>query len=66
MIIAAVTILNRGRAKADEIDFVLSAANGTAHHSDLVSELKPGRVTKKVRIYLEDLVETLIAESEEE
>ena len=38
----------------------------TKYEGSLVDELKPGRVTKKVRIYLEDLVETLIAESEEE
>jgi len=63
---AALTILKRGRAKADEVDFVLSAANGTEHYSDLVDGLIPGRVTKNVRSHLEDLVETLIAESEEE
>ena len=63
---AAVTILKRGRAKADEVDFVLSAANGTTHYSDLVDGLIPGRVTKEVRNHLEELVETLIAESEEE
>ena len=63
---AAVTILKRGRAKADEVDFVLSAANGTTHYSDLEDGLIPGRVTKEVRNHLEELVETLIAESEEE
>jgi len=63
---AVVTILKRGRARADEVDFVLSAANGTDHYSDLVDDLTPGRITKKVRKHLEDLVETLIAESEEE
>ena len=63
---AAVTILKRGRARADEVDFVLSAADGTTHYSDLVDDLTPGRVTKKVRTHLEELIETLIAESEEE
>ena len=63
---AALTILKRGRARADEVDFVISAANGTPHHSNLVEELKAGRITKQIRIHLDDLVETLIAESEEE
>ena len=63
---AALTILKRGRARIDEVDFVISAANGTTHHSNLVKELKAGRITKQIRIHLDDLVETLIAESEEE
>jgi len=63
---AALTILKRGRARADEVEFVLSAADGTTHYSDLVDGLLPGRVTKEVRNHLEELVETLIAESEEE
>jgi len=63
---AALTILKRGRARADEVEFVLSAADGTTHYSDLVDGLLPGRVTKAVRNHLEELVETLIAESEEE
>lgn len=62
----AVMVLKRGRARVDEIKFVLDSSIETSHHSDLVRDLKPGKISKNVRTYLNDLVDTLTSESEEE
>jgi predicted PurR-regulated permease PerM len=63
---AALMILKRGKARVDEIEFVVSSANETPQHSDLVRDLKPGKISKSIRRCLNDLVETLTSESEEE
>ena len=63
---AAMTILKRGRARVDEIGFVVSSANETPQHSDLARDLKPGKISKNIRTCLDDLVNTLTSESEEE
>ena len=63
---AAMTILKRGRARVDEIGFVVSSANETPQHSDLARDLKPGKISKNIRTCLNDLVNTLTSESEEE
>jgi predicted PurR-regulated permease PerM len=63
---AAMTILKRGRARVDEVQFVVSSANGIPQHSDLVQDLKPGKISKNIRTSLYDLVDTLTSELEEE
>jgi AI-2 transport protein TqsA len=63
---AALMILKRGKARVDEIEFVVSSANETPQHSDLVRNLEPGKISKSIRRCLNDLVETLTSESEEE
>ena len=63
---AAMTILKRGKARIDEIKFVVSSTSETPQHSDLVRDLKPGKIPKNVRAYLNDLVDVLTTESEEE
>jgi len=63
---AAMTILRRGRARVDEIQYIVSSANETPQHSDLVRDLKPGKITKEIRTHLNDLVDTLTSDSEEE
>ena len=62
---ATQTILKRGRAKVDEIEYVLQSSTDMPMHSKLVDNLKSGRITKLVRTYLNELVTTL-DESEEE
>jgi len=63
---AAQMILKRGKAKVDEIEFVVGSANETPQHSDLVRDLKPGKISKNIRRSLNDLVDALTSESEEE
>ena len=63
---AAQTILNRGRAKADEIEFVKSVIVNREEFSPLRTMLVPGKLDKKTRILLDNLVEILEIESEEE
>ena len=63
---AAQMILKRGKAKVDEIEFVVGSANETPQHSDLVRDLKPGKISENIRRSLNDLVDALTSESEEE
>ena len=63
---AAQTILKRGRARADEIEFILAATHERDGFSELREGLTPGRVPKNLRQQLEDLIEKLEEESEEE
>lgn len=63
---AAQTILKRGKARSDEVEFILSAVAERPDFNDLVGLLTKGRVTKLVKSRLEQLVEVLEEESEEE
>ena len=63
---AAQTILKRGKARSDEIEFIRSAVAERPDFNDLVGLITKGRVTKLVRSRLEQLVEVLEEESEEE
>ena len=63
---AAQTILKRGKARSDEVEFIRSAVAERPDFNDLVGLLTKGRVTKHVRSRLEQLVEVLEEESEEE
>jgi len=63
---AAQTMLKRGKARSDEVEFILSAVAERPDFNDLVGLLTKGRVTKLVRSRLEQLVEVLEEESEEE
>ena len=63
---AAQTILKRGRARADEIEFILTATHGRDDFTELREKIAPGRVPKNLRRQLEDLIEILEEESEEE
>ena len=63
---AAQTILKRGRARADEIEFIISSCVERKEFSDLLADLQPGKISKDTRNMLEELVETLENESEEE
>ena len=63
---AAQTILKRGRARADEIEFILTALHGRDDFIELRENISPGRVPKNLRLHLEDLIEKLEEESEEE
>ena len=63
---AAQTILKRGRARADEIEFILTAIHGRDDFTELRENISPGRVPKNLRLQLEDLIEKLEEESEEE
>ncbi|RZD38480.1 MAG: hypothetical protein CXT71_06575 [Methanobacteriota archaeon] len=62
---AAATILKRGRAKQQEVDFILLAAKGTPQENNLIDKLLIGRLSKDVRPYLKDLVAHLIDLEEE-
>mgnify|MGYP002876020579 FL=1 len=63
---AAQTILKRGRARADEIEFILTAVHGRDEFTELRENITTGRVPKKLRRQLENLIEILEEESEEE
>lgn len=63
---AAQTILKRGKARSDEVEFIRSAVAERPDFNDLVGLITKGRVTKLVRSRLEQLVEVLEEESEEE
>ncbi|MGY8754139.1 MAG: AI-2E family transporter [Candidatus Poseidoniales archaeon] len=62
---SAATILKRGRAKQQEIDFILLAAKGTPQESNLIDKLLIGRLSKEVRPHLKDLIAHLIDDEEE-
>ena len=63
---AAQTILKRGRARPDEVEFILSAVAERPNFNDLGQMITKGKVTKNVKSRLEDLIEVLEEESEEE
>ena len=63
---ATQTILNRGKAKPDEIEYLLNATAGLTQFSDLAKNLEPGRISKEMRLSLEELEKVLDSESEEE
>tara|TARA_B100000945_G_scaffold32888_1_gene22394 strand:- start:2818 stop:4140 length:1323 start_codon:yes stop_codon:yes gene_type:complete len=63
---AAQTILKRGRARADEIEFIIDALEGRDDFTELRENLSPGKVPKNLRSQLEDLIDKLEDESEEE
>tara|TARA_B100000767_G_C19756975_1_gene533371 strand:- start:208 stop:1629 length:1422 start_codon:yes stop_codon:yes gene_type:complete len=63
---AAETILKRGRARVNEIDFVVGSAVGTPNYSEIEQNLTMGKISKPMRIHLEELVDTLTEKSEEE
>ena len=63
---AAQTVLRRGRARVDEIEFILSAVAERPRFSEIAENIKPGRVTKNLRNKLEKLIQVLETESEEE
>ena len=63
---AAQTILKRGKARTDEIEFILSAVAERPDFSDLGELISKGKVTKPTKSRLEDLVLVLEEESEEE
>ena len=63
---AAQTILKRGRARADEIEFIIEALEGRDDFIELRDKLSPGKVPKNLRSQLEDLIDKLEDESEEE
>ena len=63
---AAQTILKRGRARSDEIEFILSAVAERPGFSELGENITKGKITKSVRNQLEELIIVLEDESEEE
>lgn len=63
---AAQTILKRGKAKPDEIEFVLRASVGMSRHKKLVAGLKMGRLPRDVLRHLEETIEILNSGFEEE
>ena len=63
---AAQTILKRGRARKDEIDYILTSSEGRDDFSDIEEILIPGRITSQARDRLEQLIKNLEKESEEE
>tara|TARA_B100001769_G_scaffold258723_1_gene237886 strand:- start:4457 stop:5779 length:1323 start_codon:yes stop_codon:yes gene_type:complete len=63
---AAQTILKRGRARADEIEFIIEALEGRDDFTEIRENLSPGKVPKNLRSQLEDLIDKLEDESEEE
>ena len=63
---AAQTILKRGRARKDEIEFILTSSAGREEFGDFEEILSKGRISKHARKQLESLVEDLDRESEEE
>ena len=63
---AAQTILKRGKARADEIEFILSAVAERPGFSELGENMTKGKITKSVRKQLEELILVLEEESEEE
>tara|TARA_A200000159_G_scaffold94905_1_gene88069 strand:+ start:1103 stop:2425 length:1323 start_codon:yes stop_codon:yes gene_type:complete len=63
---AAQTVLKRGRARVDEIEFILSAVAERPQFADITDEIKKGKVSKTLRNQLEQLIQALDEESEEE
>lgn len=63
---AAQTIMKRGKARPDEVEFILSAVAERPNFGDLEGMISKGKVTKTVRSRLGDLILVLEEESEEE
>ena len=63
---AAQTVMRRGRARADEVEFILSAVAERPQFSELMNEISVGKISKDARVKLEELIETLNEECEEE
>ncbi len=63
---AAQTILKRGRARADEIEFIITAVKGREEFAELGENISTGRVPKNLREQLSKLIDVLEEESEEE
>lgn len=63
---AAQTILKRGKARPDEVEFILSAVAERPDFSNLGEIISKGRITKPAKSRLEDLILVLEEESEEE
>ena len=63
---AAQSILKRGKARADEVEFILSAVAERPDFSNLGENIAKGRITKSVKSQLEELIMILEEESEEE
>ena len=63
---AAQTILKRGKARPDEVEFILSAVAERPDFSDLGEIISKGKVRKAAKSRLEELIKTLEEESEEE
>ena len=63
---AAQTILKRGKARPDEVEFILSAIAERPDFSNLGEIISKGRITKPAKSRLEDLILVLEEESEEE
>ena len=63
---AVQTILKRGRARPDEVEFILSAVAERPDFSELGHLISQGKISKQVRKQLENLFEVLEDESEEE
>jgi len=63
---AAQTILRRGKARPDEVEFILSAVAERPDFSNLGEIISKGRITKPAKSRLEDLILVLEEESEEE
>ena len=63
---AVQTILRRGRARPDEVEFILSAVAERPDFSELGQLISQGKISKQVRKQLENLFEVLEDESEEE
>ena len=63
---AAQTIMKRGKARPDEVEFILSAVAERPNFGDLEGMISKGKVTKTVKSRLGDLILVLEEESEEE
>ena len=63
---AAQTVLRRGRARTDEVEFILSAVAERPQFSELIHKISVGRISKDTRVTLELLIDTLNEECEEE
>lgn len=63
---AAQTILKRGKARPDEVEFILSAVAERPDFSDLGEMISKGKVGKTAKSRLGDLIQILEEESEEE
>ena len=63
---AAQTVLRRGRARSDEVEFILSAVAERPQFSELIHKISVGKISKDTRVNLELLIDTLNEECEEE
>ena len=63
---AALSIIKRGKARADEVEFILSAVAERNQFEELGTTISSGRISKAVKTQLGSLIEVLEEESEEE